>query len=160
VSLSDLAPHMRDPDPPSEASINDWGHRVSDARARITSEIRRVDDASPLRREGKLLLDELTLAFEELQVAEEELHVQTEELSASRMALHVACDDANFERISDVRQIAVRQGAWIDTHRPEHRLSSSSAKARGRNSMFAMLERQAEAAAHIDLSARPRWKRP
>jgi len=78
---------MRDPDPPSEASINDWGHRVSDARARITSEIRRVDDASPLRREGKLLLDELTLAFEELQVAEEELHVQTEELSASRMLL-------------------------------------------------------------------------
>jgi PAS domain S-box-containing protein len=78
---------MRDPELPSEASINDWGHRVSDARARITSEIRRVDDASPLRREGKLLLDELTLAFEELQVAEEELHVQTEELSASRMLL-------------------------------------------------------------------------
>lgn len=75
-------------------------------------------------------------------------------------ALHVACDDANFERISDVRQIALRQAAWIDTHRPEHRLSSSSAKARGRNSMFVMLERQAEAAAHIDLITRPRWKRP
>jgi len=37
--------------------------------------MRDVADASPLRREGRLLLDELTLAFEELQVAEEELHV-------------------------------------------------------------------------------------
>ena len=75
-------------------------------------------------------------------------------------ALHVACDDADAERISDVRRIALRQGAWIDTHRPEHRLSSTSAKARGRNSMFSMLERQAEAAAQIDLLARPRGKRP
>src|SRR5689334_14728942 len=75
-------------------------------------------------------------------------------------ALHVACDHADAARISDVRRIALRQGAWIDEHRPEHRLSSSSAKARGRNSMFSMLERQAAAAAHIDLIARPRWKRP
>src|SRR5919205_1737997 len=87
LSFSDIAQPMRDPGVPSEASIKDWGHRVSDARARITSEIRAVDDASPLRREGKLLLDELALAFEELQVAEEELHVQTEELSASRVLL-------------------------------------------------------------------------
>lgn len=75
-------------------------------------------------------------------------------------ALHVACDDADLERISDVRRIALRQSTWIDTHRPEHRLSSSSASARGRKSMFSMLERQAEAAAHIDLITRPRWKRP
>ena len=75
-------------------------------------------------------------------------------------ALHVACDDANPARISDVRRIALRQGTWIDTHRPEHRLSSTSAQARGRKSMFSMLERQAEAAAQIDLLARPRWKRP
>ena len=67
-------------------------------------------------------------------------------------------DDVNFERISEVRRIALRQGKRIDTHRPEHRLSSASARARGRNSMFAMLERQAEAAAHIDLVTRPRWK--
>jgi hypothetical protein len=114
VSLSDIAPPTRDPEFPSESSINDWGHRVSDARARITTEIRGFDDA---------------------------------------------CDDANFARISDVRRIALRQGTGIDTHRPEHRLSSSSAKACGRNGMFSMLERQAEAATRIGLLARPRWKR-
>jgi PAS domain S-box-containing protein len=87
LSFSDVAPFVREPDLPSAASINEWGHRVSDARARITSEIRSVDDASPLRGEGKLLLDELVLAFEELQVAEEELHVQTEELTVARTLL-------------------------------------------------------------------------
>lgn len=75
-------------------------------------------------------------------------------------ALHAACDDADRERISDVRLIASRQGAWIDAHRPEHRLSSNSAKARGRLSMYSMLERQAEAAGHIDFMVRQRSNRP
>jgi PAS domain S-box-containing protein len=71
----------------SERLIEDWGRRVSAARARLTTEIRDVDDVSPLRRESHVLLDELRIAFEELQVAEEELHVQTEELTSSRVAL-------------------------------------------------------------------------
>jgi PAS domain S-box-containing protein len=65
--------------------IDDWGRRISDARARITSEMHLAD--GPLQHETNNFLDELSLAFEELQVAEEELHAQTEELSSSRALL-------------------------------------------------------------------------
>jgi hypothetical protein len=64
-------------------------------------------------------------------------------------ALHSACDDQNRDRMRDVQETATRQGAWIDTHRPEHRVSATSARSRGHRSMFAMLENQAEAARHI-----------
>ena len=78
---------LRDREVPSQPSIDAWGRRISDARARLTSEIRAIDDESPLRREGHFFLDELLLAYEELRVAEEELRVQTEELTASRALL-------------------------------------------------------------------------
>lgn len=72
----------------SQTSITAWEQRVSDARERLTGEIRVVRPAdSPLERESHALLEELTLAFEELQVAEEELHVQTEALVSSRELL-------------------------------------------------------------------------
>lgn len=70
---------------PSRAVIDDWGRRISDARERVTTEMREAD--GPLQRETNTFLEELSLAFEELQVAEEELHVQTEELSSSRALL-------------------------------------------------------------------------
>jgi PAS domain S-box-containing protein len=78
---------LRDREVPSKPSIDAWGRRISDARARLTSEIRAIDDESPLRREGHFFIDELLLAYEELRVAEEELRVQTEELTASRALL-------------------------------------------------------------------------
>ena len=74
---------LPDREVPSKPSIDAWGRRISDARARLTSEIRAIDDESPLRREGHVFLDELLLAYEELHLAEEELRVQTEELAAS-----------------------------------------------------------------------------
>ena len=74
--------HVSDQEVPSRAAIDDWGRRISDARARLTSEMRM--DVGPLQHEANIFLDELSQAFEELQVAEEELHVQTEELSSSR----------------------------------------------------------------------------
>jgi len=81
------APVIGDSHSSTERLIEDWGRRVSAARARLTSENNPSDDVSPLRRESHVLLDELRIAFEELQVAEEELHVQTEELTSSRVAL-------------------------------------------------------------------------
>ena len=78
---------LRDREVLSKPSIDAWGRRISDARARLTSEIRAIDDESPLRREGHFFLDELLRAYEELRVAEEELRVQTEELIASRALL-------------------------------------------------------------------------
>jgi PAS domain S-box-containing protein len=72
---------------PTEAALDQWARRVSDARERLTGSTPIVHGASPLQREGSSLLAELELAFEELQVAEEELQVQTEELSISRSLL-------------------------------------------------------------------------
>jgi hypothetical protein len=60
-------------------------------------------------------------------------------------ALHSACDDADQERVRSVQEIAIEQRDWIDEHEPEHRLSSKSARKRGQQSMFSMLERQAAA---------------
>lgn len=77
--------HSSDQEVPSRAVIDDWGRRISDARARITTGMRVAE--GPLQHETNTFLEELSLAFEELQVAEEELHVQTEELSSSRAQL-------------------------------------------------------------------------
>lgn len=78
---------MRDREVPSKGLIDAWGRRVSDARDRLTSEIRAIDDDSPLGREGHVFVDEVLLAYEELRVAEEELRVQMEELTNSRALL-------------------------------------------------------------------------
>ena len=64
-------------------------------------------------------------------------------------ALHCAIDDDDHAKMRDVQAIAGHQRDWIDQYRPEHRLSTASARTRGQNSMFAMLERQAAAAGHI-----------
>ena len=87
MSQGNGAPELRDREVLSRPLIDAWGRRISDARARLTSEIRAIADESPMRREGGLFLDELLVAYEELHVAEEELRVQTEELSASRELL-------------------------------------------------------------------------
>jgi len=87
LSEGNRAVELRQREAPSRPLIDAWGRRISDARARLTSEIRAIGEESPLRREGGLFLDELLLAYEELHVAEEELRVQTEELSASRELL-------------------------------------------------------------------------
>jgi hypothetical protein len=69
-------------------------------------------------------------------------------------ALHSAYDTGDQERLRDVQFIATSQRDWIDTHQPDHRLSTSSARARGQNSMFTMLERQAAAAGTLQLHRR------
>jgi len=89
LSVGKIAPMMRDREVPSKPAIDAWGRRVSDARERLTTEIRAIDDVSPLRREGSAFLEELLVAHEELRVAEEELRVQTEELTASRALIDV-----------------------------------------------------------------------
>jgi len=66
-------------------------------------------------------------------------------------ALHSARDDGNHQRIRDVQTIATHQRDWIDEHRPDHRLSSISARSRGQHSIFWMLERQAAAAGQMTL---------
>jgi hypothetical protein len=71
-------------------------------------------------------------------------------------ALHSACDDANRDHLREVQTIALRQGEWIDSHSPEDRISSTSARLRGHDSMYSMLERQAGAAIHIDYTGRSR----
>jgi len=60
-------------------------------------------------------------------------------------ALHAACDAADQSRVRRIQDIAIQQRDWIDEHRPGHRLSSSSARKRGQQNMFLMLERQAAA---------------
>jgi len=87
LSQRNRAPELRNREIPSRSMIDAWGRRISDARARLTSEIHGIDGESPLRREGGPFLDELLLAYQELHVAEEELRVQTEELSVSRELL-------------------------------------------------------------------------
>jgi ABC-type nitrate/sulfonate/bicarbonate transport system substrate-binding protein len=66
-------------------------------------------------------------------------------------ALHSACDEANQERVRTVQTLATQQRDWIDEHRPEHRMSSTSARTRGQNSQFWMLERQAAALRQLPL---------
>ena|SRR5437764_1447707 len=66
-------------------------------------------------------------------------------------ALHSACDAADQERLRNVQTLATVQREWIDAHRPEHRMSSTSARTRGQNSQFWMLERQAAALRQLTL---------
>src|SRR5438270_865346 len=90
----------------SHASIDDWGRRVSAARARLRSDIR-DDQLSPPTLEGAGWLEDLTLALEELQVAEEELHVQTEELSTSRALLEA--EQARYRTLFEQAPVADRR---------------------------------------------------
>jgi len=60
-------------------------------------------------------------------------------------ALHAAGDAADATRVRQIQNLAIQQRDWIDEHRPEHRLSSTSARGRGQQSIFFMLERQAAA---------------
>lgn len=119
-----FAPVIGDSHNSSERLIADWGRRVSAARARLTSEIRPVDDVSPLRREGHVLLDELRIAFEELQVAEEELHVQTEELTSTRFVLERERQRyrALFEQAPVPYVITNEYGTIMDLNRAAARL--------------------------------------
>ena len=69
--------------------------------------------------------------------------------NALAAALHSAYDDGDRPRVRDVQTIATHQRDWIDEHRPDHRLSSISARSLGQSSIFWMLERQAAAAGHM-----------
>ncbi len=51
-------------------------------------------------------------------------------------ALHCAEGLGDEKRLSAVQRLAEEQGAWIDAHAPQHRLSSRSAQARGNPSVF------------------------
>ena len=108
----------------TERLIEDWGRRVSAARARLTSENGPADDVSPLRRESQVLFDELRIAFEELQVAEEELHVQTEELTSSRVAVEGERQRyrALFEQAPVPYVVTNEDGPIIDSNRAAGRL--------------------------------------
>ena len=76
-------------------------------------------------------------------------------------ALHAASDEADQARVRSVQEIAIQQGNWIDEHRPEHRLSSISARKRGQRTLFWMLERQAAALGQLTLrKAAPPARRP
>ena len=87
----------------SHALIDDWGRRVSAARARLRSDIH-DNQLSPPTLEGAGWLEDLTLALEELQVAEEELHVQTEELSTSRALLEA--EQARYRTLFEQAPVA------------------------------------------------------
>ena len=104
MKSSRSAADTRGLDVSSEQVITDWKRRVSDARVRVTSEMRALDDVSPLQRERKMLLDELTLAFNELQVAEEELKVQTDELAMSRELLEI--ERAHYYALFELAPVA------------------------------------------------------
>src|SRR6266480_3829563 len=101
----------------SHALIDDWGRRVSAARARLRSDIH-DDQLSPPTLEGAGWLEDLTLALEELQVAEEELHVQTEELSTSRSLLEA--EQARYRTLFEKAPVAYvvtdRQGVIRDAN--------------------------------------------
>ena len=86
------------------------------------------------------------LAINRLAFSEAHYEVAYHALAA---AMHSACDGGDRERLLDVQRVAMQQRDWIDTNHPNHRLSSHSAQARGQHSLFAMLERQAEAAESI-----------
>jgi hypothetical protein len=66
-------------------------------------------------------------------------------------ALHAASDEADQIRVREVQVVAIEQRDWIDEHRPEHRLSSASARKRGQQNIFWMLERQAAALGQLTL---------
>ncbi len=58
-------------------------------------------------------------------------------------ALHCARDAGNEELISDAGRRAQEQNAWIDANDSEHSLSTESARARGHESLFSSLGKQA-----------------
>lgn len=128
--MSDKPVHSADQEVPSRAVIDDWGRRINDARARITSEMHLVD--GPLQHVTNTFLDELSLAFEELHVAEEELHVQTEELSSSRALLEAERLRYRtlFEHAPVAYVITDREGVIRDANRAASGLLTSRSRPR------------------------------
>ena len=86
------------------------------------------------------------LAINRLAFSEAHYEVAYHALAA---AMHSASDVGDRERLYDVQRLATEQRDWIDSNKPNHRLSSASARARGQHSLFGMLERQAEAASSV-----------
>ncbi len=62
---------------------------------------------------------------------------------AAAMHCAEALQDASL--IADVQATAEKQGKWIDTNAPDHKLSSMHAKMRGNESIFVTLARHAHA---------------
>jgi len=69
-------------------------------------------------------------------------------------ALHAADDLKDLATLRHVQRTARDQGAWIDAHAPEHRLSPQSAEARRTHTRFSTLAGQADAKALIREHAR------
>ena len=61
-------------------------------------------------------------------------------------ALHCAHDAGNEDLISDAGRRAQEQNAWIDTNDSAHTISTASARARGHESLFSSLGKQARTA--------------
>lgn len=59
-------------------------------------------------------------------------------------ALHAARDAEDVDGIAESVHEAREQIAWIDAHRPEHRLSTASAGKHNHPGVFEMLARQGE----------------
>jgi len=57
-------------------------------------------------------------------------------------ALHWANDHADLRRLQAIEQLANEQHHWLDTHLPQHRLSTQSSKLRGNQSVYETLKRQ------------------
>lgn len=58
-------------------------------------------------------------------------------------AMHYVTDLRDEERLKEVETVAKSQQEWIDTHAPEHRMSTKSAVKRQGKSLYDMLARQA-----------------
>ncbi len=58
-------------------------------------------------------------------------------------ALHCAQDAGNEDQISGAGRFAQEQNAWIDANDSAHRLSTESARARGHESVYSSLGKQA-----------------
>nr|CAA9268931.1 hypothetical protein AVDCRST_MAG63-2835 [uncultured Armatimonadetes bacterium] len=73
-------------------------------------------------------------------------------------ALHFAQDQRDEGRLSAVARIASEQITWIDRHTPAYHHSTTSAVARGNDSIYAMLSRQAHTRAQILRQERERGR--
>lgn len=54
-------------------------------------------------------------------------------------AMHCAAEMHDAQRLGQVQRTAEEHGRWIDTHLPEHKLSSRSARTRNHDSVFVSL---------------------
>ncbi len=72
-------------------------------------------------------------------------------------ALHCADGVGDEAGVARVQQLAEQQGAWLDAHRPHHRMASQGAMARGTMPLFHSAARTAAAmlaALHADQALR------